>query len=209
MKKSKAETAQTRKRIVEVAAQAFKINGIQATGVAEIMAAAGLSHGGFYRHFATKEQLVAEACAASMDILVDAAEAAAGNGDESLLKHLEDLISVEYRDEHLGGCPLVAMGSELARADLQTRRAASRGFRELIEVMAKRNREDGSASAKDDAIFTLFSMIGAITIARIMDDSEYSEQILKVARKRLTNRPGKQRATRAKSKAKGRRQTVQ
>ena len=66
MKKSKAETAATRKKIVAVASQAFKSNGIHATGVAEIMAAAGMTHGGFYRHFESKEQLIAAACAASI-----------------------------------------------------------------------------------------------------------------------------------------------
>jgi len=74
-KKSKTETAQTRKRIIDVAAKAFKSNGIEATGVAEIMSAAGLTHGGFYRHFESKEQLIAEACASGMELLVAAAEA--------------------------------------------------------------------------------------------------------------------------------------
>lgn len=62
MRKSKTETAETRRRIVDLAAQTFRSNGIAATGVAEIMAAAGLTHGGFYRHFGSKDQLVAEAC---------------------------------------------------------------------------------------------------------------------------------------------------
>jgi TetR/AcrR family transcriptional repressor of nem operon len=143
VKKSKAETAQTRRRILEVAAQAFKSNGIHSTGVAEIMAAAGLTQGGFYRHFASKEQLVAEACADSMGALVESAEAASDAGDASFRKHLEEFLSTEYRDDCLGGCPLVAMGSELARADSATRRAVSQGFRELIEIMARRKRDRG------------------------------------------------------------------
>ena len=61
MRKSKTETAETRRRIVDLAAKTFRRNGIAATGVAEIMAAAGLTHGGFYRHFGSKDQLVAEA----------------------------------------------------------------------------------------------------------------------------------------------------
>ncbi|MGA7780081.1 MAG: TetR family transcriptional regulator [Paraburkholderia sp.] len=65
MKRTKAETAETHKRIVEVAAQAFTRNGIRATAVAEIMSVAGLTHGAFYRHFDSKEQLVAQACAAT------------------------------------------------------------------------------------------------------------------------------------------------
>jgi TetR/AcrR family transcriptional regulator, transcriptional repressor for nem operon len=206
MKKSKAETAETRKRIVEVASQAFKSNGIHATGVAEIMAAAGMTHGGFYRHFESKEQLVAESCAASMRVFVEWAETAADGGDESFLKHLENLLSTKYRDDYLGGCPLVAMGSELARADMETRRVASQGFRELVDIIAKRNRDNVGSSARDAAIFTLSSMIGAVAMARIVDDSEFSDHILKVARKRLAARPAKARKKRPKSKLRERKQ---
>jgi TetR/AcrR family transcriptional repressor of nem operon len=204
MKKSKAETAQTRRRILEVAAQAFKSKGIHPTGVAEIMAAAGLTHGGFYRHFASKEQLIAEACADSMGALVESAEAAAEGGEASFRKHLEEFLSPEYRDDCLGGCPLVAMGSELARADRATRQAASQGFRELIEIMAKRRRQRGATSARDDAIFTLSSMIGAVTMARIMGDVRLSAHILEVARKRLADDPRPPEKKRSRSKIKRR-----
>lgn len=197
MRKSKAETAQTRKRIVEEAARAFRSNGIHATGVAEIMSALGLTHGGFYRHFQSKEQLVAEACTSSMDLLIEAAETAASAGDESFLKHLETLLSARYRDDYLGGCPLVAMGSEIARADMETRRAVSEGFRKLVDIIASRNKPTGSPSMRDDAIFTLFSMIGAVTMARVIDEPELSDRILKVARKRLASRPGKEKKGRS------------
>jgi TetR/AcrR family transcriptional repressor of nem operon len=194
MKKSKVETAETRKRILEVAAQAFKSNGINGTGVSEIMAAAGLTHGGFYRHFASKEQLVAEACAASMDVLVQSAETASAGGRNAFLKHLHEFLSAGYRDNSLGGCPLVAMGSELVRSDADTRHAASQGFQELVEIIAKWNLVQDTASAKDGAIFTLTSMIGAVTMSRIIDDPALSDRILRVARKRLAD-PSKKAAT--------------
>lgn len=196
MKRSKAETAETRKRILEVASQAFKTNGIQGTGVAEIMAAAGLSHGGFYRHFASKEQLVAEACAVSMDFFVGSAGAAAERGRESFVKHIEHSLSAEYRDDTLGGCPLVAMGSELVRADVATRRAASQGFEDLVDVVAKWIPVEDSSTARDDAIFTLVSMIGAVTMSRIIDNRELSDQILDITKKRLASFPVKARSTR-------------
>jgi TetR/AcrR family transcriptional repressor of nem operon len=188
MKKSKAETAETRKRIVKVAAQAFRSTGIHATGVAEIMAAAGLSHGGFYRHFESKEQLVAEACTASMDLLIEAAKTAFSAGDDAFLKHLENLLSVRYREDFLGGCPLVATGSEIARADIETRRAVSDGFRELVDIITKRNKREGVTSPHESALFTMFSMIGAVTMARVVDDADLADQILSVARARLANR---------------------
>ena len=82
MKKSRSEVAQTRKRIVEVASEGIRRNGIQATVLADVMAKAGLTHGGFYRHFESKDQLVAEACASGMAVILDAAAAAAESEKE-------------------------------------------------------------------------------------------------------------------------------
>ncbi len=186
MKKSKAEAAETRKRIVEVATDAFRCNGIRATGVAEIMAAAGLTHGAFYRHFDSKDQLIAEACAAGVDVLVDSAEIAAEGGTEAFLDHLEQFLSADYHDDSLAGCPFVSMGSELARADADTRRAATTGFLELIEIVARREGSMDGGVSEDSALFTVTSMIGAVTMARIVNDPAVSGRILDVARARLT-----------------------
>jgi TetR/AcrR family transcriptional regulator, transcriptional repressor for nem operon len=185
MKRSKAEAAQTHKRIVETAAKTFTRNGIRATGVAEIMAAAGLTHGAFYRHFDSKEQLVAQACAASLASLVDSAGSVASEGNGTFLTRLENFLASECHEHGLTGCPFVAMGSELARADPETRRAASVGFLELVNLVASRESFEDVASAKDDAIFILTSMIGAVTMSRIVDDASLSDQILTAAKERL------------------------
>ena len=185
MRKSKAETAETRKRIIEIAARMFKRNGIHATGVSEIMAAAGMTHGGFYRHFSSKEQLVAAACAANLEELVDAAQVAVDGGDETFLQHLADILSAEYRDDCSSGCPLIAMGSELVRADPEARRAASHGFEGMIDALAQRGGATSDVQARETAIFTLSSLVGAMTLARIVDDPDLSIQILDVTRQRL------------------------
>ena len=185
MKKSKAETAKTRERIVKVAAQEFRRNGIQQTGVAEIMAAAGLTQGGFYRHFESKDQLVAEACAASMSDRVQAAETAFEAGDDAFLKHLEEFLSCKNRDNWSGGCSLVFLGSELARADMDTRRAATQGYREIIDVIAKQSGNEDPAAAWSEAAFTLSAMIGAVTLSRIADDPELSARVLAETKKCL------------------------
>lgn len=185
MRKSKAETAETRRRIIETAAKAFKSNGIHATGVAEIMAALGMTHGGFYRHFSSKEELLAAACTSNIEQLAESFGRAIESGDEGFLQHLEDFLSAEYRDDRLAGCALVAMGSELVRADAETRRAASRGFEGLISTLSKRMGSPDDPEARDGAIFTLTSMIGALTMARVVDDPGLSLRILGVAKRRL------------------------
>mgnify|MGYP001074855993 FL=1 len=185
MKKSKAETAETHKRIVEVAAQAFKKKGIDATGVAEVMVAAGLTHGAFYRHFASKEALVAEAATVSMDVFVDTAQAAASAGPEAFLKYLQGYLTSEYRDDVLGGCPVIQLGGELARTDASTREGVSKGLRDLIDIAVSVSGDVPRAIAEDDAIFTLSALIGAITMSRLVDGRKLSERVLNVTKSRL------------------------
>jgi len=190
MRKSKAETAETRKRIVDLAAQAFRSNGIAATGVAEIMAAAGLTHGGFYRHFDSKDQLVAEACSVGLGSMVDAYRGASKGGRNAFVRNLQASLSPAYRDDRSGGCPLVAMGSELARADAATRRGASNGFEELIDEIARWLPARSGREARDEAIAVLTGMIGAVTMSRVVDDPSLSARILRAGRNEIARRFG-------------------
>ncbi|PXW24707.1 TetR/AcrR family transcriptional regulator [Paraburkholderia caballeronis] len=191
MKKSRSEVAQTRKRIVEVASEEIRRNGIQATVLADVMAKAGLTHGGFYRHFESKDQLVAEACASGMAVILDAAAAAAesaaaeGDNKAAFRSIVERYLSAEHRDNPTGGCVLAGLGSELARADEPARAAASGAFSELVDVMAKRIRRRNPEAARSDAVFALSAMIGAITMSRVMTDPALSDSILQDVKRHL------------------------
>src|SRR5277367_6675075 len=114
MRKSREEAAQTRKRIVTAASSEFRKNGIVATGLNDLMKAAGLTHGGFYKHFESKDQLVAEACALAVDALIERLTAA---GRSAAAMYL----SMEHKDNPAEGCPISAIGSELGRSDEKTR----------------------------------------------------------------------------------------
>jgi TetR/AcrR family transcriptional regulator, transcriptional repressor for nem operon len=187
MKKSKAETAETRQRIIDVAAREFRANGIQATGLADLMAAAGLSHGGFYRHFDSKDALVAEACGASLGALIDALEAAADQheGRDGFKAIVNAYVSAAHRDQSAQGCPLAGLGSELARADTQTRSAAAAGFARMADVMASRSGRRDKRRARAEAVFALAAMIGAITMSRIIGDTDESAALLDDVRRHL------------------------
>jgi TetR/AcrR family transcriptional regulator, transcriptional repressor for nem operon len=202
MRKSRAEKAETRKHIVEVASQMFKQGGIGATGVGEIMVAAGLTHSAFYRHFSTKEELIAEASTASMDVFVDAAQKAKDAGPDAFLEYLENYLSTKYRNGKLGGCPVVQLGSELAQADDVTRQGVSDGLEKLIDMALELT--DGSAKAQSDTIFTMSALIGAITISRLVNNRKLSQRVLEVAKSRLTNESEKapKRATKSRQVAK-------
>src|SRR5271155_177425 len=130
MRKSREEAAQTRKRIVSAAAAEFRRNGVVATGLNELMGAAGLTHGGFYKHFESKDQLVAEAYAEAVETACrERLAAAVSKGAGAAAAYL----STDHRDNPATGCPLSAIGSELARSDGKTRAAATAGFLKLVE----------------------------------------------------------------------------
>ena len=178
MRKSKAETAKTRQRIVAVASESIRNRGIDATGVAEIMAAAGLTHGGFYRHFGSKEELVKEAIALSRKDFVAGTLAAADAGADAMLKHFQEYATPGYRDDLGGGCPLAANGSEIVRAEAETRHLATEGFRLNCEKAAPFMRSQDDESQMETAISVVTNMIGALTMSRMVDDPKLSEKIL-------------------------------
>jgi TetR/AcrR family transcriptional regulator, transcriptional repressor for nem operon len=180
MRKSKADTELTRRRIVQTAAREFQRNGIGGTGLADLMAAAGLTHGGFYRHFASKDQLVAEACAEAMkdtaDVLTSAASETAGQPKFQTI--IEKYLDAAHRDDSSSGCPLASLGSELARADVNTREVVTQGFNRLVDMVAATLRRRNPDAARSDAIFATVALIGAVTMSRIVADPELSDEIL-------------------------------
>ena len=179
MRKSREEAAQTRRRIVEAASRAFRKNGIVATGLNDLMKAAGLTHGGFYKHFASKDQLVAEACTAA----VDAAIASWGmEAQPTINAAVAAYLSTRHRDDPASGCPLAAIGSELSRTDKKTREAATEGFERLVAVLAGKSK---SRDARRRALAAVATMIGAVTMSRVVTDAGLSAKILRAAEKSL------------------------
>ncbi|OQW74797.1 MAG: TetR family transcriptional regulator [Proteobacteria bacterium ST_bin13] len=187
MKRSKAETAETRKSIIKAATQRFGRYGIHATGLADVMAEAGLTHGGFYRHFGSKDQLVAEACTAGLDALIASSERATHRADtgQAIEAIITNYLTPRHRDDRAGGCPIAALGSELMRAEEKTRAAAAEGVERLIEEIVKHLPDRSPEAARAEAAYALSAMVGAITISRLVQDSELSDMILRETRKRL------------------------
>jgi TetR/AcrR family transcriptional repressor of nem operon len=182
MRKSKAEATETRKRIITAAASEFREHGIMATGLADLMQAAGLTHGGFYKHFESKDQVVAEACAESVRALMEKLEAAPSKGSA-----LASYLSTRHRDDPATGCPLAALGSELARCDAKTREAATEGFLRLVNVLAGKSGRVPPEVARRRALVAVSTMIGAVTMSRMVTDAELSADILVEAEKSLTD----------------------
>jgi TetR/AcrR family transcriptional repressor of nem operon len=186
MRKSRQEAAATRARIVETASTELRRQGIAGAGLAEIMAAAGLTHGGFYRHFETKDQLVAEALAAAL-----AHQAAKREAERPPLKAIvTQYLSTAHRDAPGQGCPLVSLGAEIARAGATVRAEATSGFEDLVTSLAARRGDLSDTAARDWAVVALSTMVGALTLARIAGDPVLSENILDRARESILQSAG-------------------
>jgi TetR/AcrR family transcriptional regulator, transcriptional repressor for nem operon len=186
MRKSREETAQTRQRIVETGAVEFRRNGITGTGLADVMTAVGLTHGGFYRHFDSKEALVKECLTNALDSLRASIETATATrpGRAGVLFAIDDYLSAAHRDSE-AACPFVSLGSELARASEEVRNAATDAFLQLADVIASHLDDLSPAAAKKEALVLLSSMVGAMTMARLVSDKDVSAAILTQMRKTL------------------------
>jgi TetR/AcrR family transcriptional repressor of nem operon len=186
MRKSRQEAAQTRRHIVETAAAEFRRKGTAGAGLSDLMAAAGLTHGGFYRHFESKDQLLAEASAAAIGSLdVKLAETIGKKKGARARKAIVDLyLSADHRDDPATGCLFGALGSELARADDATRAAATAGLKNFVSLLA--GTFDGDrAQAERRAMVMVSTLVGALTLARIVDADKLSAAILKDAEEAL------------------------
>ena len=178
MRKSREEAAETRKRIVRAAASEFREKGIVATGLADLMKAAGMTHGGFYKHFESKDELIAEACAEATQEVLERLEA-----QPTINAAVAGYLSTRHRDTPASGCPFSAIGSELARTDEKTRDVATAAFERLVGLLAGNSNEK---AARRRALVAAATMIGAVTMSRVVNDPKLSAEILREAEKSLT-----------------------
>jgi TetR/AcrR family transcriptional regulator, transcriptional repressor for nem operon len=178
MKKSREETAETRQMIVKTAAAEFRKNGLQ-MGVADLMSAAGLTHGGFYRHFQSKDELVAEACVEALNTLIDSlALTASKNADSGPLKAVVlKYLSTGHRDHPANGCAFAFLGGEIARCEKKTREAVAECYQRLIDLVAGLLPAELGDRGRE-AQFIVTSMLGAIVMCRIPTDRALSARIL-------------------------------
>jgi TetR/AcrR family transcriptional repressor of nem operon len=173
---------------VKTAAAEFRQKGINGVGLADLMAAAGLTHGGFYRHFESKDQLVAEASAAAIEAANETAwvpllKQSKRNGLDALVAKY---LSEDHRDDERGGCPFAALGSEFARSDKNTRAAVTEGLLKFADAIAAQLPDLRPDVARRRALVTLSTLIGALTLARMVNDPKLSTTILREAAKHAT-----------------------
>ena len=177
----------THERIVSVAARAIRRSGYDGTGVADIMKEAGLTHGAFYAHFASRDAMLAEAagkacaesCAAVADVVAKAPPGMA------LQAMLAAYLSKEHVQRAELGCPLAALGSETSRQAPEVRRVATGHIKEMVDLIARQSPDWGQPGAHERALVTLSTMVGSLLLARAVDDPALSDNLREAALKHL------------------------
>ncbi|KQU91768.1 TetR family transcriptional regulator [Variovorax sp. Root318D1] len=174
-------------RIVSVAARAIRRSGYEGTGVADIMKEAGLTHGAFYAHFASREAMLAEAaaraCTDSASIVADAV--ASVPPEQALTYMLHAYLSRENLAQVERGCPLVALGSETVRQTPEVRRVTTRYIKEMVDLVARQSPDWGQAGVHERALVTVATMVGTLLLARVVDEPALSDSLREAALKHL------------------------
>lgn len=168
----------THERIVGAAARAIRRSGYDGTSVADIMQQAGLTHGGFYAHFASREAMLAEAADCAGAEAVDAFKrfAAASPGD-ALHLLMQAYLSKAHVENIESGCPAAALGSEMPRQAAEVRRASTRRIKEMIDLIACLLQDAGKPAAHEQALVIMSTMVGALLLARAVDDLALSDAL--------------------------------
>ena len=196
MRVSREKAAEHRDRIIDAAGALFRAKGFGGIGVADIMKAADLTHGGFYGHFASKDDLVGEA---SRRIMARAAanwtklvEAAPDNPYAALLEHY---LSPRHRDDPGKGCAFAALGNDAARSGKIVRKAFAEGLAPLIDILAqsipgksipgKSIPSKSKAARRRKAVAAMATLVGALTLARAVEGTPLSDEMLEAAHREL------------------------
>ncbi|MDM0022261.1 TetR/AcrR family transcriptional regulator [Variovorax saccharolyticus] len=180
---SRENKATTHDRILEVAAEQFKARGLDGIGLAELMKEAGLTHGGFYKHFKSRDALVAETVshAFDQDEARFAAVAAHSRGDP-IGSFIDAYLSLEHRDHTAAGCSMAALGAEFGRASAEVKAAFTVQYQRRRAWVAT-NLGGPAVQADRHAATLMNAMIGALTVARAIDDPSLSRDVLDSSRR--------------------------
>ena len=175
----------THERIVEAASRAIRRSGYGGTSVPDIMRGAGLTHGGFYAHFDSREAMLAEAAdRAGADSVAKLARVAATAPPH---RALQSMLKLYLSKEHIAEivCPVAALGSEMPRQAPEVRRAATGRIKEMIDLVARQSPDWGQPGAHERALVTVSTMIGALLLARAVDDERLSNAVRTAVLKHL------------------------
>ena len=184
---------ETHDRIVRTAATAIRKHGFHGISVADLMEQAGLTHGGFYAHFASRDAMLAEALdeAANESLNRLAKVADEAEPEDALETTVDYYLSDRHVDAPEHGCTLAALGSEARRQSPDVRRVMTRRVREMADLIERQMSGWGTTNRHEDALAVMSTMVGALLIARAVDDPQLSKDIRAAAKRMVARRVGK------------------
>jgi TetR/AcrR family transcriptional repressor of nem operon len=190
MRYSKEHKQETHARIVKKASVRLREKGAHGIGVADLMKEAGLTHGGFYAHFDSREALVIEAFAYAMDRSTERWRKIAEQTpqDKRLASIVDTYLSPVHRDDPGHGCAVPTLGAEIARESPKTRRAFAAKLDQMIDMMADQILDVPRKAARKQAIAALTTMMGTLVLSRIAGSGEFSDEILGAGREAVLGR---------------------
>ncbi len=174
-----AETAEKHTRALQSASKLFRERGFDGASISEIMKATGLTHGSFYNHFDSKEDLLAEAFAHASDQAMALLENFPGS-EEGKQAMFREYLSAEHRDNAGDGCIMAALATNF-QTQPKTRAVVTHHVRSLIEKFGARFPWSSRRSKRKHAVNALVTMVGGLILARVVDDPELSDEILRVS----------------------------
>ena len=190
MRYSKEHKQETHTRIVRKASVRLREKGAHGIGVADLMKEAGLTHGGFYAHFDSREALVIEAFNYAMDRSTERWRKLAEETppEKRFAAIVDSYLTTLHRDDPGHGCAVPTLGPEIARESAKTRKAFAARLDEMIEMMADQVPELPRKAARAQAIAAIATMAGALVLSRVAGSGEFSEEILGVGREAALSR---------------------
>ncbi len=178
---------ETRRRILAEASALFRRQGTDATGIPEVMKAAGLTIGGFYRHFDSKSALFREAVRSSLQRTLAFLRHNPGRGNQWLKGAADRYLSREHLTNVAHGCPLPALTPDIARADPEVRDVYANALLEIVDELAQRMPEDDTQPPRDRAWAFIATSVGGLMLARGTDDPELADEILHACREAIVD----------------------
>ncbi|MGH6875721.1 MAG: TetR/AcrR family transcriptional regulator [Aestuariivirgaceae bacterium] len=182
MRVSRIQAAENRQTVINAASRLFRENGFDGIGLKDLMEAAGLTQGAFYKQFASKDDLAAQASARALESATRRWSAAAdANPQDPLGAVIAIYLSTGHREERGDGCPVVALGSDAARQGVDVKASFEAGIREYLEMLDHWVGEVDDQELSGKAMAILSTMVGAVVLSRAVNDEQLSQQFLRTA----------------------------
>ena len=182
MRVSRVQAAENRQTVIDVASRLFRERGFDGIGLKDLMEGAGLTQGAFYKQFASKEDLIAQASGRALESACRRWSAAAeANPQDPLSAVIAFYLSMEHRAERMDGCPVVALGSDAARQGVDVKASFEAGIRKYLEMLGPWLGESDGEASTDKAMAILSTMVGALVLSRTLNDPDLAQAFLHAA----------------------------